>query len=165
MPLNSRAKGQRGEREIVKIFVEIMAGIEVELMKSYPVGSHEIVPLLSKNIQRNHMQVDRGGFDLAGVPLLAPEVKFCETFLLNEWWQQTVRQAKSGEYPVLFYRRTRVPWRVRSWLSIQMPGVTYAPMQWTVADYDIESFIAWYALLYRGYLIDKISNHVEDEWR
>ena len=62
---------------------------------------------------------------LVGVPGLAIEVKFCETLLLNAWWEQCVRQAGEKLIPILIYRKSRVPWRVRmiGWLGLDYHSV------------------------------------------
>jgi hypothetical protein len=149
--INSRSKGQRGERELAKLFIETMLAVEATLPEHYPF-KHK---LASDAVQRNTLQSDKGGFDLVGIPLLAPECKFAETFTLDAWWQQTLRQCKPGLFPCLFYRRARQPWRVRSYTSLQNPGVGEA-MLWIVADYSIDGFMAWYANLYREWLFAHI---------
>jgi len=99
--INSRSKGQRGEREIVATLQEVIDRIY---------GPHDTErPIL----QRNTIQSDRGGYDLVGLPWFAPEVKHCETFQLDKWWAQCLRQAKQNQFPALFYRRNHIPWRVR----------------------------------------------------
>jgi hypothetical protein len=149
--INSRSKGQRGERELAKLFIETMLAVEATLPEHYPF-KHK---LASATVQRNTLQSDKGGFDLVGIPLLAPECKFAETFTLDAWWQQTLRQCKPGLFPCLFYRRARQPWRVRSYTSLQNPGISET-MQWIVADYSIDGFMAWYAVLYNEWLLAHI---------
>jgi hypothetical protein len=50
-----------------------------------------------------------------GIPGLAVEVKFQEQLAPHQWWQQAEAQAATlpGTEPVLFYRRSRMVWRVR----------------------------------------------------
>jgi hypothetical protein len=98
-----RDKGQRGEREIVAMFVEAMEAVEKEKGVE---GS-----ALSEMVKRNTLQSDRGGFDVANIPTLAVEVKRAEVLNVNSWWNQTLEQCKQGETPVLFYRQSRKPWR------------------------------------------------------
>lgn len=101
----SRAKGQRGEREIVRLLQPVVNEV-------YEVMMHE-VPVL----KRNSLQSDGGGSDIAGVPWLALEVKYQEKNdtpgTLRVWWQQTLQQAGTEREPVLFYRRNGSPWRVQ----------------------------------------------------
>jgi hypothetical protein len=92
----SRDKGARGEREIKDMHNEF-----------FELHGHDM------RLERNQMQTLNGGFDLIGVPILAIEIKLQEQFSLKAWWEQTVAQAQPGQYPILFYRRNRVVWRVR----------------------------------------------------
>ena len=133
---NGRAKGQRGEREVAKLFIDCFQRI----------GRDD----LADEVKRNTLQSDRGGFDLVGTPYLAPEVKFCAPKALgataNAGWTQCVRQAKTNLFPVLFYRCNNMPWRVRSYVSLQFPQ-TGNTMRWIVADYTTEAFFDWYGAL------------------
>lgn len=99
----SRDKGQRGEREIVAMFVDAMQDVERDMGVARDP--------LSEMVKRNTLQSDRGGYDVANIPLLAVEVKRQETLNVKAWYQQAREQAKSGEMPVLFYRQSRKPWR------------------------------------------------------
>lgn len=104
----SRNKGQRGEREVC----------------------HLLQPILDRlgtgwKLERNLVQTQQGGYDLVGVPGLAIEVKFCENITLNPWWEQCTRQAGEKLLPILIYRKSRMPWRVRmiGWLGLDVQGV------------------------------------------
>jgi hypothetical protein len=97
--------------------------------------------LPDRKIKRNTLQSDSGGYDLLGVPWLAAEVKFQENWNFKAYWDQTTRQARPDQVPVLFYRKTRVKWRVRM--------VAHLPLgldcgQAIVADMSIEAFLAWF---------------------
>src|SRR4051794_29328080 len=106
MSRRSRDKGQRGEREVKDAFIDLMGAIEAEL--SHVVGIN--ARRCSLDVKRNQNQSDGGGYDISGIPLLAVEVKRCETLALNEWWQQCARQARGTQLqPVLFYRASRQP--------------------------------------------------------
>lgn len=145
----SRDKGQRGEREVAKIFIAAMEEVEGTIDINHWNNPDIRARCKSQEVKRNTTQSDRGGYDLSGVPLLAIEVKFCETFSLDAWWQQTLKQSHRGEFPVLIYRCSRQPWRVRSYVSLQFP-IMSDHMQWIVADYSLEEFLAWYRVLYRA---------------
>lgn len=148
---SSRERGQRGEREVLKIFVAAMQEVEGHLL--WQLGHYAAV---SDDIKRNTMQSDRGGFDLHGIPLLAPEVKYVESKSVGSWWKQCCSQAKQDQFPCLFYRSNNETWKVRSYASLQMPH-KLRHMQWIVADYDIHQFIAWYKSVYREYLLMEIA--------
>ena len=85
----SRQKGQRGEREICKLLAEKLGG----------------------EYKRNLMQTQDGGYDVLGLEGFAIEVKFQEKLSIEKWYKQTVDQA-DGKIPVLFFRRSREPWRI-----------------------------------------------------
>lgn len=144
--INSRAKGQRGEREVAVMFIAVMQEVEAAVLAQFPPELVDKTKFKSEEVKRNTMQSDRGGYDLHGIPLLAPEVKFTETFLFNDWWSQCTKQAKHKEFPVLIYRCKRMPWRVRSYSSVQFPGMQ--TMQWVIADYTFGDFLHWYQGLY-----------------
>ena len=99
MAINSRNKGMGGEREFARE-INVRTGIIAV---------------------RNLMQSAAGGHDLLGIPGWAPEVKRCEVELVDQWWEQTKRQATlAGAKPVLAYRRSRQPWR----LVIQLADIS-----------------------------------------
>ena len=89
--INSRTKGASAERELFKI-VGDMLGIKVE---------------------RNLEQTRDGGADTI-VGEWALEVKRQEILHIDDWWEQTTRQATIAyKQPMLIYRKSRQPWRVR----------------------------------------------------
>lgn len=96
MPINSREKGKRGEREFAKAMQE--AGYDC---------------------RRNLLEQCRGGgHDILGLTGWAPEIKRHETLEVSKWWSQTLDQAKkAGAKPVLAYRQNRKPWRIVILLS------------------------------------------------
>ena len=97
----SKNKGKRGEREVVLLLQEVVNRVYAK---------YGVEPV---KLERNLMQSHRGGYDIVGLPWLALEVKFVEQFQINQWWKQTVQQAGEGQEPVLFYRKSRVQWRVK----------------------------------------------------
>lgn len=102
MAINSRAKGQRGEREVRDFLQKVVDEVAAEKKM-----------LWAPEVKRNLMQSMEGGHDLVGIPGLAVEVKFCEHPQVDKWWEQTLKQAhRAGGLPVLIYRKTRNPWQV-----------------------------------------------------
>jgi Holliday junction resolvase len=94
MPINSRAKGARGEREFAAL-IDLHLGFSV---------------------RRNLEQSRSGGHDLVGLPGWAPEVKLRGSDPtpgeLGSMWQQALRQAESvGARPVLALKVNRRGWR------------------------------------------------------
>jgi hypothetical protein len=93
----SRSKGKRGELEAI----------------------HQIEALTGLALAREHGQSAVGGHDCT-IPLpsggvVCLEVKRCETECHSEWWQQAVASSARvpGGIPVVVWRRSRQPWRVR----------------------------------------------------
>ena len=85
----SRSKGQRGEREALKLLGDELGEI----------------------LQRNITQTREGGADCLQVRGWAIEIKRCERLSRPAWWRQACKQAeKEGVEPMLLYRRSREPW-------------------------------------------------------
>lgn len=84
-----RSKGQVGEREVAKKFKDDL-GIDAK---------------------RNLQQTQNGGYDLAGIPFFAVEVKRHETLSIGTWWKQALKQGETMQrMPLLIYRRNREQW-------------------------------------------------------
>ncbi|AIM40598.1 hypothetical protein [Vibrio phage VpKK5] len=108
-------KGKRGEREIAKILSDAIDEIGQELRSA---GVEVDLP----QVERNLSQSRSGGFDLAGISWLAPEVKRQEQLNINAWWKQTMKQAtESDREPVLFFKQNRKPWRVMTLVFLKLP--------------------------------------------
>lgn len=136
----SRDKGKRGERAVIDWLQPILDEI------------YEDRGLPKVLLQRNTIQSDRGGSDLAGLDWLAAEVKNVEgdsPSLLADWWTQCYDQAtewsKPGKIltPVLFYKRNNRPFRIR------MPGFASAHHQdeayaYCVVDISMEAFEVYF---------------------
>lgn len=119
--INSRAKGQTGEREVA----DMLNGVIFRATGAYG------------DFKRNLEQTQDGGFDLdsAIYPHFAIEVKRVEALspaVIEKFWEQTTRQAKRfvapGKYrlPILLYRKSRMDWRARTlgkltWASDETP--------------------------------------------
>jgi hypothetical protein len=136
MALNARAKGQRGEREVVKILQATVDSVRNGL---------GIGPI---TLQRNTLQAHQGGEDIHGLDGFAVEVKFCETLQLRQWWDQTLRQAaKRGAVPVLFYRKTKQAWACKVRLYANTP---YDTDQVEIdAEMSLEDFLNWFEEAYK----------------
>lgn len=86
----SRRKGAAAERELLRLLGEEL-GAELERNLSQPRG---------------------GGSDCICVKGFAIEVKRVERSSIPAWWRQALEQAqREGAEPMLFWRRSRQPWR------------------------------------------------------
>lgn len=97
--VNIRAKGQRGERDIVNWCNEIYAEVHSVLG----------IPLPPKPIaQRRQNQSAVGGMDIDNTCGYAFEIKNQEQLSINTWWNQTITSAKeTKKIPVLIYKDKR----------------------------------------------------------
>lgn len=107
--INSRAKGQRAEREIIHILQPI---IDAAYNR---VGRADDIPRL----ERNQNQSAVGGYDIVGLTWLAPEIKNQATLAVDAWWAQCLKQAKKGQKPVLMWKLRGGKWRVRFYADIE----------------------------------------------
>ena len=143
--LNSRSKGIRGERAVIDwlqpVCLEVHAALNTSALGLSAFGAFAKVPLPC--LQRNTLQSDKGGSDIAGLPWLAAEVKNCETDSpgqIETWWAQCVRQASPSQTPVLFYKRAHRPFRVRL-----LGGIgSQEPWLACVVDVDAATFETWF---------------------
>jgi hypothetical protein len=128
----SRNKGARGEREVYKILQPVVDECFLKCGK--------VPPLM----ERNGNQSRRGGYDIVGLDWMAIEVKYQEKLNLRQWWQQTIDQCAGDQKPVLFFRRNRIPWRVKTTLSLcnhfSKPCDLILPVVM-----DIDDFIRYFA--------------------
>ena len=137
----SRNKGMNGEREVIHLLKPIVD-------KVYKKHAAEI-PLL----ERNTLQCNQGGSDIAGLFWLALEVKRQERLNLLDWWEQSLQSTKAGQTTVLLYRQDRGKWRA------QLHGALVLNLQHvdnlsndlvlqraviTKVDITIEDFLAWF---------------------
>ena len=95
MGKSQRNKGQRGERELCSLLSDELGTV----------------------VKRNLSQTRAGGADCIEIPNWSIEIKFQETLKLNDWWQQTLDQCAKDEQPILFYRKSRMPWKAMLKLS------------------------------------------------
>lgn len=133
--INARSKGQRGEREVIDLLQERVNHIR---------SIYALEPVL---LQRNTLQAHVGGEDIHGLAPFSVEVKFQESEYQAAWWDQCIRQAGDTLTPILFYRRSRMPWTVKLRAYLNTPGdrdqvcmdiVTTLPyfMAWFEEAYD-----------------------------
>lgn len=127
----ARDKGQRAEREAIKLLQPI---IDEEFQKQ---GKES--PLL----QRNQMQSHKGGYDIVGVDWLALEIKHQETLQLQQWWSQTTGQAGGDKEPILMYKQNRVKWRVVMYGYLPFGG-DWIDWQRVPVDITLEAFLLYF---------------------
>lgn len=90
MPINSRAKGKRGELEIANI------------LKEYGYDTR-------RGVQYNGSD---GSPDVVGLPNIHIEVKRVEALNLDKAMKQSIDDARDGEVPVVMHRKDRHCWLV-----------------------------------------------------
>jgi len=125
---SSLDKGKRAEREIVKLLQPVVNLVYLAAGKD---------PI---QLERNLMQSHKGGYDIEGISWMAPEVKHHEILQVNSWWVQTKRQAGLDRVPVLFYRKSRMAWMVRTEMFMLI-GKTRLKV---VGDISIDTFLHWF---------------------
>lgn len=88
--MNSKVKGNKGERELAAILRE--HGYSTRRGQQFS-GAN-------------------GDADVVGLPGIHIEVKRVERLNIYEAMQQSIRDARSGEMPAVFHRRNRKGWLV-----------------------------------------------------
>lgn len=132
--INSRAKGQSGEREVADL-------LNAAIFRATGVYG---------DFKRNLEQTQDGGFDLNSVvyPFFAIEVKRVENLtpaVVEKFWKQAMRQSKlfapPGKYllPILIYRKSRMDWRIRTLGRPMWADTVFCPVEISQAD-----FIVWF---------------------
>lgn len=98
--MNSRQKGAAGERELARILRE--EGYDCRRGQQFS-GSN-------------------GDADVVGLPGIHIECKRVERLNLEDAMEQSRRDARDGEIPVVMHRKTRSPWLVTTtledWITI-----------------------------------------------
>lgn len=141
--INARNKGKVAEREVRDILQPIVDSV---------FNQRGYVP---PQLKRNLMQAAGGGHDLVGIPGVAIEVKRQETLHVGMWWQQALEQAaKENAVPVLIYRKSWTPWKVRMNAKLHSGKV---PID-VVADLELEKFLVWLRLHLEAILDEGISS-------
>ncbi len=132
-PASVRAKGQNGERDVCA-FLQTGVDEVYQFLKLEPPAMH-----------RNLQQTQNGGFDIAGLPWIAIEVKHHATVTnskLREWWEQTLKQAGDSFEPVLIYRSNRSPFRVRMFQTCHVSN-KQIKMQVDISANDFMKWFRW----------------------
>lgn len=97
--MNSKRKGNAGEREAAAWFTD----------HGYP---------SKRGQQRSGLEIA----DIVDVPRLHIEVKRVEKLNIYKALSQSIRDAKSGELPIVFHRRNREAWnvtmRAEDWIQL-----------------------------------------------
>lgn len=138
--INSRAKGQRGEREVLHL-------IQSAINEVYSAAGLALVDM--PKIERNLMQSMKGGHDLIGLDWIALEVKRVENQTpsnILSWWEQCKRQASAEvggreREPVLFFRSSATVWSVRMFGYLMCADGARVR---TPVDIGIEAFLPWF---------------------
>ena len=89
-PINSKRKGKDGELQVA----HIMQGYGFDARRS-----------------QQYAGINNDA-DVVGVPFLHLEVKRTETLHLDKAMEQSIRDAREGEIPIVVHRKDRQPWRV-----------------------------------------------------
>ena len=91
MSVNSRQKGARAERELAKLLTKL-CGVSCRRGQQYS-GLH-------------------GDADVVGLPLIHIECKAVEKLNLRDAMEQSERDARDGEIPIVIHKKNRKPWLV-----------------------------------------------------
>lgn len=110
MAINSRQKGAVGEREIANF------------LKEYGYEARRGQQFCGKN----------GDADVVGLPDIHLEIKRVEKLNLEKAMEQSRRDAKGGEIPVVMHRKNRQPWLVTMDLDEWMD--MYEAWQWRLKE-------------------------------
>lgn len=132
----SRDKGKRAEREVINSLQPIVNRAFEYVRRFKP-------EIATPRLQRNTLACDGGGEDVAGLPWLALEVKHHAALALPEWWRQCEAQARpAGREPILFYKRTGAPWKIRMYACRVFSPAERMPaaQSWLIVDTDLSQF-------------------------
>ena len=144
--VNIRSKGQRGERDIMKLLNDQVIDIRKEA---------QLPPLdkIDLPFQRNQNQSAVGGSDLSNVIGLEIEVKVQEQLSIGSWWRQTVGSAgRTGGIPILAYKQS-----YKGWKFCMYGGISIGPNRSrfiTKCQIDKECFVVWFRAYYREWLMN-----------
>lgn len=99
MPINSRQKGAKGERELARI------------LKDY-----------GYDCRRGQQYNGLEGEDVVGLDYIHIECKRVERLNLEEAVEQAKRDTKEGQYPAVFHRKNNRKWLVtmelKDWINL-----------------------------------------------
>lgn len=137
----ARDKGARGELEVIGYLQPLVD-------KAYRHFGFEDPP----ELRRNLMQYGQGGFDLANLDGWAIEVKRQETQQVEQWWVQTVRNARHGRVPALLWRANHKPWRARFVARLEIDERSRLRC---VVNTELECFLAFFEFRMYQFLAKK----------
>lgn len=147
---HATSKGAKAERDVLAAFRAVMVNVEEDLS-----GQGFEFVARSGFAARKRIEAGTSNRDLGNIPLISIEVKRREKLAIGEWWAQAARQADQGELPVLVYRQNNEAWRVRTWVAFTDPNA--AIVDYVQAETSLPDFLAYYAKLYRQYLLGVLS--------
>ena len=130
---SSRNKGANAEREIVRLLQPIVD-------KIYVAYDMQEIPLL----ERNTLQCNKGGSDIAGLEWMALEIKRHESLSLELWWEQCLSQSKRGQTPILLYRQNGRKWRCQTHGALLFGNDISSGHSIIRVDLNIDDFLAWF---------------------
>jgi len=138
--INSRSKGQRGERQVVDLLQPIVDDVRLSL---------KLDPI---TLKRNALQSHQGGEDIVGIVGMAVEVKFVEVENFEKWWEQAERQAAAKQcVPLLFFRASKQKWRGATFTTVLGPCGNLRGRFRVIMDET--SFLQWFKLAYTEILL------------
>lgn len=138
---SSRAKGARGEREVIQLLQPVVDAVCKDL--------EQPTMVLRRNADQRYAPDQ---YDIIGLPWLAIEVKRVENLSgMNSWWSQVTAATGLYQIPVLFYRQNHKPWHIRTKLPVSiLPGTNLRshqsgayPLE-VVVDMKITEWLAWF---------------------
>ncbi len=130
---SAKAKGYRGEVEVLKILEEIMK-------EEYAKVGLVCPPELSRS---------PSGRDIRGIPWIALEVKRHEPTngyddvtlqQIKGWWEQCKTNTPVGSESVLIYRANFQPWRIRMFGKLHTNDCAIR----CPVDITLEAFLIWF---------------------
>jgi hypothetical protein len=149
MTINSRTKGQTGERAIATKLNGIV--VKVRQDRNLPVLNTNDLPF-----QRNQNQSAVGGDDLTNPYYLSIEVKRQEALSINTWWKQCVASAERFKgVPILVFKQNHKAWRVIMNGHLRLDPLhvqTYASVGPLRCEVTIEVFEEWFKNYYERWL-------------
>lgn len=89
MAINSKKKGAKGEREFAKLCRE----------EGY-------------NVRRGQQYNGLEGEDVVGLPYMHVEVKRVEKINIDNALEQSTKDAKEGQIPIVAHRKNRTDWKI-----------------------------------------------------
>lgn len=129
---SSKAKGYRGEVEVL----EILSGI---LAQEYS----------RRGLPPPELARSPNGRDIRGISWIALEVKrhepkgagdFFTPSQVEAWWEQCKTNAPKGTEPIVIYRGNRMPWRVKMFGRLHTEKATVR----CPVDIAVDAFYVWF---------------------